>query len=119
MTDTPTKEPTELKLTILLRASGSAWFAQCLEYDVAAQGPTAEDCKVRFMRTLSSRILRDLSAGRVPLVDLQPAPRRYFEQSILFRDESPELPVYVPVKTNTRTTARFLETKERSPGVFA
>jgi len=121
MSDQATEKDNELRLTILLRRSGSAWIAQCLEYDVAAQGPTPEVCKQRFMNTMSSRILRDLAQGRVPLADLTQAPKRYFEESLLFRADGPELPVYVPVKPSPRlrATARFLGARDQAPGAQA
>ena len=119
MSEHASEKETELRLTIIVRRSGGAWIAQCLDHDIAAQGPTLDDCKLRFMRTLSSRIIRDLKNGRRPLADLPPAPRVYYDQSVKFGESGPELPVYVPVNPRLRATARFLGAIEEAPSAQA
>jgi len=115
MTKSSIEKTTELKLTVLLHQDGSAWVAQCLEHDVAAQGPTPDEAKRRFLRTLGSQILVDLQEGRAPLINLDQAPPWYFDKSISAHENGPELPVFIPAKLvekNTRFSARarFLET---------
>lgn len=103
---------TNLKFTILLHQEESAWFAQCLEYDVAAQAPNPGECKRRILHSLSSRILLDLSSKVDPLSSLGPAPHRYFEMAVNAGKEDPELPVYVPaaagLQHKLQATARFI-----------
>lgn len=103
----------KLNLNILIHRDGSAWVAQCLEHDIAAQGPTPDDCKKRFARTLRSQIASDLANKRAPLSALGCAPAKYFEQVLLFKKDSPELPVYVPAK-DVRATARFFTEGQES-----
>lgn len=123
-TDTSATEieaPTlELKLTVLIHKCGSAYVAQCLEKDVAAQGPSLDECKRRFAKTLRSQIASDLANHRAPLAALGCAPPEFFDEMLLFRKDSPELPVYVPAK-DVRATARFFtaegaESVAPSPG---
>lgn len=83
-------------VSVLLHKDGSAWVAQCLEYDLAAQGPSPEEVKKRFMRTLSQQIVADIVDGTFPLSKLPQAPLRYFDQSVTSDKSGPELPVYVP-----------------------
>ncbi len=98
----------EIKLTILIHRDGPAYIAQCLEHDVAAQGNSSDDCKVRFVKTLRSQIAADLAKGLFPLSELDPAPPKFWERAVLSHASSPELPVYVPAKSHVRATARFL-----------
>jgi hypothetical protein len=71
--------------------------AQCLEHDLAAQAPTKDEAKKRFLHTLGQQILLDLLESRTPLGWLPQAPARYFEEAISTSPSGPELPVYVPV----------------------
>jgi len=103
-----TENAPEIRLTILIHRDGPAFVAQCLERDVAAQGNTSDECKVRFVKTLRSQIASDLAKGLLPLSELDPAPQKFWESAILSNNSSPELPVFVPAKSPVRATARFL-----------
>lgn len=87
--------PTNLSLSVLLHRDGDAWFAQCLQFDVAAQGRTPEEARQRFLTTLTEQILLDLRDSKPPLTHLGPAPNRYIELSVGQRGAL-TLPVYVP-----------------------
>ena len=84
-------------VSVLLHKDGDAWVAQCLEHDLAAQAPSQEEAKKRFLRTLGQQILLDFMEGRAPLEWLPQAPARYFEEALGTSASGPELPVYVSV----------------------
>ncbi len=101
-------------VSVLLHRDGNAWVAQCLEYDLAAQAPTVDEAKKRFMRTLTQQIVADLVDGNDPLCKLPQAPSRYFEDSITSKQSGPDLPVYVPADVTAKrgrvdVRAQFLE----------
>jgi hypothetical protein len=84
-------------MNVLLYQDGSAWVAQCLEYDLAVQGPTVEETKSRFLRTLNAQILDDLLDGRRPLSCLPQAPPHFFTNFGDTKHTGLELPVFVSV----------------------
>ncbi len=99
-------------VSVLLHRDGDAWVAQCLEKDLAAQGPNPEEAKKRFLRALGAQIAWDLQDKREPLSNLPQAPQRYFEKSVFAAQFGPELPVFVPVTTEPvriNAQARFLK----------
>lgn len=113
MSDTSTASTSEatkqkIELTVLTFKQGPSYVSQCLEYDVAAQGPTEKDCQLRFFRTLSAQLVADNANGRPPLSTLGPAPREYFDKQLMFHASSPDFAVYVPADMKLRATARFL-----------
>jgi hypothetical protein len=83
-------------VSVLLHRDGDAWVAQCLEYDVAAQGVDIPDAKDNFLSTLEAQIRFDLADGKTPLADLPPAPRSYRDHLGRAFVDGPELPVCVP-----------------------
>ena len=72
------------RLKILLCKEGSEgiwkWVAQCLQYDIAAQGDTIAEAKVAFERTFCGQIAVDLAKGRQPLEGIPEAPRGYWDK---------------------------------------
>lgn len=96
-----------MKLTTLVYMDGSTWVAQCLELDIAAQGPTELDCKDRFMRTVASMIRKDLEKRIAPLSDIGAAPEEFFYRALNFTGNDPELPVYAP--SWVRARVQFLQ----------
>jgi predicted RNase H-like HicB family nuclease len=110
----PTNEEYLSSVSVLLHRDGDAWVAQCLEFDLAAQAPTKEEVKRRFMRTLTQQIVADLLDDNTPLSKLPQAPSRYFEDSVTSMTSGPELPVFVPAdltkdKGRVSVRAQFLE----------
>jgi hypothetical protein len=91
------KNSQSFSVSVLLHKDGDAWVAQCLEYDVAAQGVDIPDAKDNFLSTLEAQIRFDLADGKVPLVGLPPAPRSYRDHLGRAFVDGPELPVCVPV----------------------
>lgn len=67
-------------ISILLRQEGKLWAAQCLEYDIAAQGPTIHDAKYAIEKAFVGQVIVDISTGNQPLADIPPAPVAYWQQ---------------------------------------
>lgn len=101
----PTTQVQPVRVSVWLHKDGNAWVAQCLDKDLAAQGSTEEDAKKRFMDALGAQIAWDLHDGRAPLSALPQAPRRYFQDAVEAGQMGPELPVFVPVVSETQTKA--------------
>lgn len=66
-----------LFVRVLVGPWGDQWIAQGLEYDIAAQGPSAALALRSFVRLLHARIRLDLQRNREPLADLPPAPEHF------------------------------------------
>jgi hypothetical protein len=69
----------EKKLRLLLLKEGSQWVAQCLEHDLAAQGPEIDDAINAFVTVFAAKLIADRKAGKEPLSTCPPAPAYYFE----------------------------------------
>jgi hypothetical protein len=79
-------------ISILLRPEGNGWAAQCLEYDIAAQGATIHDAKYAIEKAFVGQVIVDLSTGNAPLADVPAAPAEYwqaFEQGERLADRKP------------------------------
>ena len=85
-------------------ASCEKWAAQCLEYDISAQGDSLHDVVNRFERTLIGNIVLALEHDEPPLWNFLPAPHKYvemwnnalaLEQSLPITIASDELPANV------------------------
>ena len=72
------------ELSILIRheviANASGWVAQCLEYDIAAQGDTISEAMASFRRTFLGQVRVDVAHGRKPLEGIQKAPAEYWAE---------------------------------------
>ena len=64
---------------LLLKAENGGWVAQCLEYDLAAQGSTLAIVKDAFARTVVGQMLVDIEHNIEPLSSFAPAPSNYWE----------------------------------------
>lgn len=67
------------KVSVLLINEGEAWSAQCLDYDIAAQGATFQKVMDSFEKTFLGQIALDIRSGREPLANIDCAPQEYFE----------------------------------------
>jgi hypothetical protein len=65
-------------LRVLLLNERGAWVAQCLEYDIAAQGKSIKDAISSFAEVLGGQITLDLKANREPLSGKKEAPSWYW-----------------------------------------
>ena len=67
-----------LEFRVLLIPHGDSWTAQCLEYDLAAQGQSLRETQKRFELLISDQIALDKHFGRKPFAGLPKAPRVYW-----------------------------------------
>ena len=92
--------PIYLNLRVLLQRESDReqekWVAQCLEYDIAAQGQSLSEVKSRFERTIMGNIVLSLEHDEFPFANLLPAPEQYYR---LWETASPlqdTLPMNLP-----------------------
>src|SRR5262245_36307295 len=64
-------------LTPEAHADGVLWVAQCLEYDIAAQGRNIQAAQRAIIRALEDQANRDVADGRVPFEGFDEAPEEY------------------------------------------
>lgn len=104
-------------------ASGPCLMAQGLEFNVAAQGRTEHEVKLRFMGTVSDQVMLDLhNQEELPLYHLDPGPRELFHAAITAEASGPILPVWIPKqaiwwrKDRIFVYVQFLRVQESPPG---
>lgn len=68
------------ELSVLFIQGRESWVAQCLEYDIAAQGKTFSDVKRAFERTFIGQVMLDIKSGKEPLCGIPKAPDIYWER---------------------------------------
>jgi len=67
-------------VSILLVREEDRWVAQCLDYDIAAQGRSLSDVKQAFAKMFIGQILVDLHHSVEPLSTFSRAPEKYWKQ---------------------------------------
>ncbi|MCP4650270.1 MAG: hypothetical protein GY853_09370 [PVC group bacterium] len=85
-------EPIKKTITIkiLLIQDDDLWSAQCLNYDIAAQGRTKEEAQDTFEKTFLGQIILDIKENKDPLEGIGKAPQKFWD---MFRGaEQPEDP---------------------------
>ncbi len=70
----------EFNVNVLLLQEQKTWVAQCLEYDIAAQGDTINDAMNNFGRTFLGQVALDFSNQKRPLEGIEPSPDFYWEK---------------------------------------
>jgi hypothetical protein len=103
-------ESVDIKITGVLLKEASAWVAQGLEYDIAAQGTTIRDAINAFERTVVGQIMLDLKDNKKPLASLPKAPHFYWQkyaQGELLADG--RLPFYLPADVPVRSAEAELK----------
>jgi len=65
-------------LRVLLIPHGDAWSAQCLNYDLAAQGRTLPEAHENLACLVRDQIAVDKKFGRKPFEGIPPAPSSYW-----------------------------------------
>lgn len=68
------------KLSVLLMREGETWIAQCLDYDIAAQGNSIKAAKGALARTFAEQVAVDLHHGVEPLNGFSQAPKEYWDK---------------------------------------
>lgn len=71
------QEPLALRVLFFKRTY--FWVAQCLEYDIVAQGKTIKEAQESFERVFVSNICINLENGIVPLSQFKKAPEKFFD----------------------------------------
>ena len=66
-------------MRVLLLKENATWVAQCLEYDIAAQGPTIALAKEAFVYAFASQIAVALHHKEDPLATFGSAPKHYWD----------------------------------------
>lgn len=85
---------------IFIKDQCSGWVAQCLEFDIAAQGKSIKDAQNAFERVLAGQVMLDMQNNRRPFTGIGQAPKEYwdmFEASERLTDRRPfRLPPGIP-----------------------
>lgn len=92
-------------ISILLCHEEVGWSAQCLEYDICAQGKTLPEVKAAFEKTFVGQIAVDVAKGIQPLSAIPQAPRMYwdiFQTADRLMDRKP---FYIPPAYMVRAAA--------------
>lgn len=87
----------DFKLSVLLLLEGDTWVAQCLEYDIAAQGKTIPAAKEAFARTFAGQVFVDLHHSVEPLCGFSQAPAVYWEQFKKGERLADRQPIFIPL----------------------
>jgi len=66
-------------LRVLIFIEDKHWVAQCLEYDIVAQGETVKELKSCFEESISLLIASEIEAGQQPLQNVVAAPNHFFK----------------------------------------
>jgi len=66
-------------LRVLLFQRGELWVAQCLEYDIAAQGKNPNDAAYQWERAFVGQIVAGFQHDLKPMANVLPAPPEYEE----------------------------------------
>ena len=91
----------DFKLSVLLRREGAMWVAQCLEYDIVAQGETIPVVKEAFAQTFAGQVFVDLHYNAEPLCGFTQAPREYWDQFKTAERLADRQPIYIPIESLT------------------
>ena len=68
------KRPSKLELNVLLFEEDKAWVAQCLQFDVAEQGPTPDAAMANWVAAFAGQAAANREDGKSPLHGLPQAP---------------------------------------------
>jgi hypothetical protein len=64
---------------VFIKDQCSNWVAQCLEFDIAAQGKNIKDAQQAFERTFIGQVMLDIHNSRRPLAGIGQAPKEYWD----------------------------------------
>lgn len=94
--ETPMDQHLMFDLSVLVLPEDGGFAAQCLEYDIAAQGTTEEMAKEAFEETFIGQIVVDLKQGKKPLEGIAKAPTMYWDMRERTENQPKRRPVYMP-----------------------
>ena len=72
-------EPRQVAVRVVVFQEDERVCAQCLEYDIAAQGQTLDDCLYQLGRLIVGHLAISTEKGFEPFRDLKRAPQRFWE----------------------------------------
>jgi hypothetical protein len=98
-------QPVTFSISVLLRHEHYGWAAQCLEYDIAAQGKTLPEAKAALEKAFVGQIVVDLSHDVPPLSAIGPAPAEYWKQFEQAEKLVDRKPYYIPPPYMVRASA--------------
>ena len=64
-------------IRVVMFEEAGQWVAQCLEYDIAAQGPDLDSLNERLDVILKAELRESLARHGTPFAGIGPAPDRY------------------------------------------
>lgn len=67
-------------IRVLFFKENDFWVAQCLEYDIAAQGKSIRAAREAFIEVLTGQISLDLHKHREPFAGKKEAPHWYWQR---------------------------------------
>ncbi len=70
-----------IRLHVLILREGDGWAAQCLEFDLAAQGSTVREAQDAFERVFQLQIALDKQDNKMPFEGLKRAPDSYWDRA--------------------------------------
>jgi hypothetical protein len=85
-----------LDLSVLILRESGGWAAQCLEYDIAAQGRTKAKAKQAFEKTLIGQLIVDIKYDKIPLEGIPRAPKMYWDMIERAQSYQERKPLYMP-----------------------
>ncbi|MEO1018524.1 MAG: hypothetical protein AAFY56_12655 [Pseudomonadota bacterium] len=65
------------ELRVLLISSAEGWIAQCLDYDICAQGSSEDEVKLRFALTVEADLAESIDRHGEPFKGIDPAPSSF------------------------------------------
>jgi hypothetical protein len=112
--------PSQLNLRVLIykESKSEKWAAQCLEYDIAAQGDSLQDVKNRFARTLVGNIVLGLEHNEQLLWNFLPAPNKFAEMWNEALDLRESYTVFIPSDQLPKNILKFPERVPRGEAQF-
>jgi hypothetical protein len=69
-----------IRLRVLVLKENRTWVAQCIDYDIAAQGTSIPDALKCFEQTVLAQISINIEDGKAPFEGIGPAPEWYAQQ---------------------------------------
>lgn len=69
---------TKLRVLLMKDGAGGNWVAQCLEYDIAAQGENLQEAMSAFEYVLNCEAAYSSAQDQEPLAGIGPAPDHYW-----------------------------------------
>lgn len=73
------KTPKTFNVSVLLLNENGLWIAQCLEYDITAQGKRIKEAMQAFEEVFVGQAVLDIEQGKKPFEGISKAPPEYWK----------------------------------------